>query len=92
MRLMRFNIKAKYVPGKDMLVADTLSRSPVSTTESNSHWLRKFKPMSADVLSSWQLKSVSDAGLAKIRAETLKDVNLNWSSHGVHDYSWLASV
>ena len=37
MRLMRFNVKAKYVPGKDMLVADTLSRSPVSTTESSSH-------------------------------------------------------
>ena len=37
MRLVCFHVKAKYVPGKDMLVADTLSRSPVSTTESNSH-------------------------------------------------------
>ena len=44
MRLMRFNVKAKHVPGKDILVADTLSHSPVSTTESSP--MRKFKPMS----------------------------------------------
>ena len=71
MRLMRFNVKAKYVPGKDMLVADTLSRSPVFKTESSSH--EKIQAHVSDVQSSWQ---VSDAGLAKIRAETLTDVNL----------------
>ena len=70
MRLMRFNVKAKYVPGKD-IVADILSRSPVSTTESSSH--EEIQAHVSDVQSSWQ---VSDAGLAKIRAETLKDVNL----------------
>ena len=45
MHLIGFNVKAKHVPRKDMLVADTLSRSPVSTTESSP--MRKFKPMSA---------------------------------------------
>ena len=32
-RLMRLNIKAKYVPGKEVLVADTLPCSPVSTNK-----------------------------------------------------------
>lgn len=85
MRLMRFNVKAKYVPGKDMLVADTLSRSPVSTTESSSH--EEIQAHVSDVQSSWQ---VSDAGLAKIRAETLKDVNLKaameYTIHGWPQY------
>ena len=84
MRLMRFNVKAKYVQGKDMLVADTLSRSPVSTTES-SH--EEIQAHVSDVQSSWQ---VSDTGLAKIRAETLKDVNLKaameYTIHGWPQY------
>ena len=85
MRLMRFHVKAKYVPGKDMLVADTLSHSPVSTTESSSH--EEIQAHVSDVQSSWQ---VSDAGLAKIRAETLKDVNLKaameYTIHGWPQY------
>ena len=86
MHLMRFNVKAKYVPGKDMLVADTLSRSPVSTTESSSH--EEIQAHVSDVQSSWQ---VSDTGLAKIRAETtVKDVNLKaameYTIHGWPQY------
>ena len=85
MRLMRFNVKAKYVPGKDMLVADALSHSPVSTTESSSH--EEVQAHVSDVQSSWQ---VSDAGLDKIRAETLKDVNLKsameYTIHGLPQY------
>ena len=59
MCLMRFNIKTKYVPGKDMLVVDTLSRSPVSISESSSH--EEIQAHVSDVQSSRQ---VSDAGLA----------------------------
>ena len=85
MRLMCFNVKAKYVPGKDMLVADTLSHSPVFTTESSSR--EEIQAHVSDVQSSWQ---VSDAGLAKIRAETLKDVNLKaameYTIHGWPQY------
>ena len=91
MRLMRFNVKAKYVPGKDMLVADTLSRSLVSTFESSSH--EEVQAHVSDVQSSWQ---VSDAGLAKIRAETLKDVNLKaameYTIHGWPQYNEVRSV
>ena len=83
MGLMRFNINAKYVPGKDMLVADTLSRSPVSTTESSSH--EEIQAHVSDVQSSWQ---VSDAWLAKIRAETLKDVNLKAAMEYTTIYGW----
>ena len=85
MCLMRFDVKAKYVPGKDMLVADTLTRSPVSKTESSSH--EEIQSHVSDGQSSWQ---VSDAGLAKIRAETLKDVNLKaameYTIHGWTQY------
>ena len=35
MRLMRYNVKAEYMPGKDSVVADTLSRSPLTDTESD---------------------------------------------------------
>ena len=33
MRMMRYNPKATHVPGKQLIVADTLSRSPVSSPE-----------------------------------------------------------
>ena len=78
MRLMRFNGKVNYVPGKDMLVADTLSRSPVSTTESSSH--EEIQAHVSDVQSSWQ---VSDAGLGKDQSRDFKRCEPQ-SSHGVH--------
>ena len=31
-RLLRFDVRAEYVPGKDMIIADTLSRAPLSST------------------------------------------------------------
>ena len=72
-------------PNTSMLVADTLSRSPISTTESSFH--EEIQAHVSDVQSSWQ---VSDTGLTKIRAETLKDVNLKaameYTIHGWPHY------
>ena len=33
MCLMRFNAKAEYAPGKTLVIADTLSRSPVQDSD-----------------------------------------------------------
>lgn len=33
MRMMKFNAKAEYVPGKDLVVADYLSRNPMATAD-----------------------------------------------------------
>ncbi len=35
MRLMRFNARAEYAPGKTLVIADALSRSPVLDRDSN---------------------------------------------------------
>ena len=35
MRLMRYNVTAKHVPGKDMHISDALSRSPLQSSESS---------------------------------------------------------
>ena len=71
MRLMRSNIRATYVPGKDMLVADPLSISLWPQVKTAS--MKKCQFVSMKYSQTWQ---VTDAGLAKIRAEALKDVNL----------------
>ena len=35
-RLLRYNVKAEYIPGRDLIVADTLSRAPQPAQESQS--------------------------------------------------------
>ncbi|XP_071941101.1 uncharacterized protein [Antedon mediterranea] len=83
MRLMRYNPKAKHVPWKDMVIADTLSRSPINTNESNTeqavaHYLES-------ITNTW---SVSPSRLKRIKEATkrecqtlMKDILEGWPKH-----------
>ena len=61
MRLNHLNVRATYVPGKDMLVADALSRSPVNTGQDSFH--EEIQVHVSEIRSKWQ---VTDAGPAKM--------------------------
>ena len=71
-RLMRFNVHAVYTPGKDMSVADALSRSPA--TDGQNDQLQDDVKVHVDaVKSAWPAR---DAYLDRIREETKRDINL----------------
>ena len=63
---------AEYAPGKDMVVADALSRSPLNR-ESGSHLQQGVQDNVNEITSSWP---ASDSKLGQIRKETQKDLNL----------------
>ncbi|KAI2648690.1 Transposon Ty3-G Gag-Pol polyprotein [Labeo rohita] len=72
MRLMRFNVKAVHVPGKQLVVADTLSRNPLahhgeSDTESD---------VTVFVLTVLSTKAVSGDRLNAIKKVTQQDSDL----------------
>lgn len=68
MRLMRFNAKAEYMPGRNMVVADALSRSPLNTIEDF-----MSAEVSAHVNAIVEGLPVSQQKLAEIQRETQKD-------------------
>ena len=68
MRLRRFNLTAKHVPGKQLVVPDTLSRSPISDCESST-----IDDVSAYVDCVIQNKPLSDTKLKEIKACTITD-------------------
>ena len=72
MRLRRYNVTAEYAPGKDMVVADALSRSPLNR-ESGNHLQQYVQDHDNEITSSW---SASESKLSQIRKETQKDLNL----------------
>lgn len=71
-RLARFNITAKYTQGKNMFVADTLSRCPLSSTGGEE--LQNDITERTDAITSFW--PASDAYLERLREETSKDVCL----------------
>ena len=74
MRLMRYNARAVYCPGKTMLISDTLSRSPLKTCENAIVKSESSIQQYVNLISSaWP---VSDEKLTQIRALTQEDVNL----------------
>ena len=80
MRLMRYKPLAaghdrEYVPGKNMTVADMLSRNPMKA-EASTHLSEDVDLHVNAVTSSWP---VSDAKLDQIQEETKKNINLKTS-------------
>ena len=72
MRLRRFSAKAEYVPGKHLIVPDTLSRSPLKIDEVST--IEKDVELFVNQIES--TRSVSDAKIQKIKEESLKDRDL----------------
>ncbi len=71
MRLMRFNAKAEYAPGKSLVVADALLRSPLNTTEDF-----MTADVSCHVDAVIRCLPVSQSKLTEIKRETRKDEQL----------------
>lgn len=81
MRLMKFNPHAMYSPGKDLVVADTLSRCPLSHESQEDDLKDVHEDIEAHVdfvQSSWP---ATDARLAEIRQETSHDRVLSAAIH-----------
>ena len=68
-RFMRFNVTAEYTPGKDLVVADALSRSPINV-ESNSELQEEIGAYVGSITSSWP---ISDQRLNDVVNESQKD-------------------
>ena len=74
MRMMRFNPKAEHVPGKELLVADTLSRNPlVNVTETSD----SEEDVQAYVDAAVMCQPVSPEKLEQIKQATLSDPQLS---------------
>lgn len=72
MRLLKFNVVAEHVPGKQLIIADALSRSPL-TDSSDEH---TDQDVQAYVESVVENAPVSSKKLDKIRSATLEDEEL----------------
>lgn len=86
MRLMRFNVKAVHVPGKSLVVADALSRNPLTGTGVSDTEVAVRAYVEAVI----QAKPIPEAKLDAIREATSTDpmmrevmrfVNDGWPHH-----------
>ena len=73
MRMMRFNPNVVYVPGKDLTVADTLSRAPLNGPNMADVELAEEVQLYVDYVEE---RSFSPSSLASIREATAKDLQL----------------
>ena len=88
MRLARFNANTVYTSGKNLHVADTLSRQPLRTRNDSATTLQNGITAHVNFISSsWP---ASDAFLERIKDETAKDeslsIALNYTANGWPDY------
>ena len=67
--LMRFKPQAVYIQGKDMVIADTLSRSPLKPEKEETALQNDVDVYVHEIISSWP---VSDTKLNQIQEETQK--------------------
>lgn len=72
-RMMRFNPQAVYAPGKDLVIADTLSRNPSTRTDNQ---LDLEQEVTAHVAYAESLRPASSNKLARLREATLSDPQL----------------
>ena len=73
MRMMRFNPKVIYVPGKDFAVEDAFSRAPMDKLCQSDARLAEDVQLYVDSVETGYL---SETSLAKICRETAKDLQL----------------
>ena len=90
MRAMRFNPIVEYVPGKQLVIADDLSRKPLVGRESCIDDMELSDDMAAHVKAVQQNWPVTEDCLTEIRAETSTDpvmksiidfITNGWPSH-----------
>jgi hypothetical protein len=84
LRLMKYDVLIKYLPGKQLYIADTLSRAPLGDViEENEemkcivHTLTKYLPMSDARKSEFVMETKNDQVLSKIA----KYCGEGWPSH-----------
>ena len=73
LRMMRFNAIVKYVPGKDMSVADTLSRSPLPVESHGTEMQEEIRAHVEAVQTFWP---VSSGKLEELKQATKEDEQL----------------
>ena len=74
MRMMTYHTHVTYVPGKQLIVADALSRQPVQTIDSGLQQILDHHVNALETL-IWSRQS-SAARRAQIREQTLEDPQL----------------
>ena len=82
MRLIRFNPQAEHVPGKQMVVADTLSRNPP---------LSEQEPLTAEDVQAFvdsveSTKLATDTQLERIRESSRQDAQLQKVMDGQQEW------
>ena len=80
MRLMRFNPVAVHVPGKDLVIADALSRHPQNHTTDEMELEENVQAYVDAIVESWP---TSTPRLQTLRHETARDPELQKVSHYV---------
>ena len=69
MRLMRFNARAEHIPGKDIVVADTLSRKPTKV-DGNTQKVMGTEDVRAYVDSGAHIQNICGGGGGAFRSGT----------------------